>query len=43
MYVECLRDPVALPDDIRFVIEEEEVEFKRGFYPMVHAFMAAAI
>ena len=34
---------LLLPDDIRFVIEDEEVEFKRGFYPMVHAFMAAAI
>ena len=43
MHIEGLRDPVSLPDDIRFVIEDEEVEFKRGFYPMVHAFMAAAI
>ena len=43
MHIEGLRDPVALPDDIRFVIEAEEVEFKRGVYPMVHAFMDAAI
>ena len=43
VYVEGIRDPVALPDDIRFVIEDEEVDFKRGFYPMVHAFMTAAI
>ena len=43
MHIEGLRDPVALPDDIRFVIEDEEVDFKRGFYPMVHAFMTAAI
>ena len=43
MHIEGLRDPVALPDDTRFVIEDEEVEFKRRLYPMVHAFMAAAI
>ena len=43
MHIEGIRDLVALPDDIRFVIEDEEVEFKRGFYPIVHAFMAAAI
>ena len=34
---------LPLPDDIRFVIEDEEVEYKRGFYPMVHAFTAVAI
>ena len=34
---------LPLPDDIRFVIEDEEVEYKRGFYPMVHAFMVVAI
>ena len=34
---------LPLPGDIRFVIEDEEVEYKRGFYPMVHAFMAVAI
>ena len=34
---------LPLPDDIRFVIEDAEVEYKRGFYPMVHAFMAVAI
>ena len=34
---------LLLPDDIRSVIEDEEVEFKRGFYPMVHAFMVVAI
>ena len=34
---------LLLLDDIRSEIEYEEVEFIRGFYPMVHAFMAAAI
>ena len=34
---------LPLPDDIRFVIEDEEVEYKRGCYPMVHASMAVAI
>ena len=34
---------LLLPDDIRFVIEDEEVEYKRGCYLVVHAFMAVAI
>ena len=34
---------LPLPDDIRFVIEDEEDEYKRRFYSEVHAFMAVAI
>ena len=34
---------LSLPDHIRCLIEDEEVEYKRGFYPMVHAVMVVAI
>ena len=34
---------LSLLDHIRFLIEDEEVEYKRGFYPMVHAVMVVAI
>ncbi len=34
---------LPLPDDIRIVIEDEEVEYKRGFYPMVHDVMVVAV